>query len=151
MYGFMIKGLEETEQNLRGKNIPFHLLEGFPQATVPDFVSTPTTSPHFFLFFFWRGFSFAFKYTRDRGDIKALAIAIDVDPNDVFRPFDILLLSSQTKGCCTRRGCCSYRHEPVKDADGLGARYVHSTQGHSAPAHPAPHAPQAHPSRTQFR
>jgi len=39
MYGFMIKGLEETEQNLRGKNIPFHLLEGFPQATVPDFVA----------------------------------------------------------------------------------------------------------------
>ena len=55
MYGFMIKGLEETEQNLRGKNIPFHLLEGFPQATVPDFVSAPTTSPHFFLFFFGGG------------------------------------------------------------------------------------------------
>lgn len=50
MYGFMIKGLEETEQNLRGKNIPFHLLEGFPQATVPDFVSAPPPPPPTFFF-----------------------------------------------------------------------------------------------------
>eukprot|EP00123_Amoebidium_parasiticum_P014698 comp22604_c0_seq1/m.34676 comp22604_c0_seq1/g.34676 ORF comp22604_c0_seq1/g.34676 comp22604_c0_seq1/m.34676 type:complete len:542 (-) comp22604_c0_seq1:2-1627(-) len=37
-YGFMIKGLQETEKVLREKNINFHLLMGDPLETVPAFV-----------------------------------------------------------------------------------------------------------------
>lgn len=37
-YGFMIKGLEETEERLRGKNIPFLLLSGHPEEEIPRFV-----------------------------------------------------------------------------------------------------------------
>jgi deoxyribodipyrimidine photolyase len=36
-YGFMIGGLEETEQRLRSKGIPFSLLAGFPKDTVPNY------------------------------------------------------------------------------------------------------------------
>jgi len=38
MYGFMLKGLQETESILRSHNIPFHLLMGSPTDTVPKFV-----------------------------------------------------------------------------------------------------------------
>eukprot|EP00930_Biecheleria_cincta_P051447 TRINITY_DN36638_c0_g1_i1.p1 TRINITY_DN36638_c0_g1~~TRINITY_DN36638_c0_g1_i1.p1 ORF type:complete len:534 (-),score=107.33 TRINITY_DN36638_c0_g1_i1:68-1669(-) len=39
MFGFMLKGLEETEAELRSKNIPFHLLMGNPVDTIPKFIS----------------------------------------------------------------------------------------------------------------
>jgi len=38
-YGFMIRGLEETEERLRGKNIPFILLPGDPEEQIPRFVA----------------------------------------------------------------------------------------------------------------
>jgi deoxyribodipyrimidine photo-lyase len=38
-YGFMLKGLQETEKNLEAKNIPFFLLEGSPQEEILKFVS----------------------------------------------------------------------------------------------------------------
>eukprot|EP00041_Stephanoeca_diplocostata_P022433 m.535033 g.535033 ORF g.535033 m.535033 type:complete len:496 (-) comp22062_c0_seq2:298-1785(-) len=37
-YGFMMKGLAETEQRLRDSNIPFELLEGNPCVTLPEYV-----------------------------------------------------------------------------------------------------------------
>ena len=37
-YDFMLKGLQETERNLREKNISFYLLRGQPRHTVPLFV-----------------------------------------------------------------------------------------------------------------
>jgi deoxyribodipyrimidine photo-lyase len=37
-YGFMIKGLQEVEKNLRKKNIPFFLLTGSPETEIPKFV-----------------------------------------------------------------------------------------------------------------
>lgn len=38
-YGFMLKGLQEVEQNLIQKNIPFKMLSGEPQETIPVFVN----------------------------------------------------------------------------------------------------------------
>ena len=38
-YGFMIKGLQEVERNLRKKNIPFFLLTGFPEIEIPWFIN----------------------------------------------------------------------------------------------------------------
>jgi deoxyribodipyrimidine photo-lyase len=38
-YGFMIKGLQELEQSLNKKNIPFFLLTGFPEIEIPKFVN----------------------------------------------------------------------------------------------------------------
>lgn len=38
MYGFMLKGLQQTELDLRSKNIPFHLLMGSPVETIPKFI-----------------------------------------------------------------------------------------------------------------
>jgi deoxyribodipyrimidine photo-lyase len=38
-YGFMIKGLQEVEKNLKKKNIPFFLLNGSPEIEIPKFVS----------------------------------------------------------------------------------------------------------------
>ena len=38
-YGFMIKGLQEVEKNLKKKNIPFFLLTGFPEIEIPKFVN----------------------------------------------------------------------------------------------------------------
>ena len=43
-YGFMLKGLQEVEENLRKKNIPFFLLEGNPSETVPKFLSETNAS-----------------------------------------------------------------------------------------------------------
>ena len=40
MYGFMLRGLKETEGNLRAKNIPFHLLQGWPEDTLPAFIKS---------------------------------------------------------------------------------------------------------------
>ena len=37
-YAFMIRGLAEVEQTLAEKNIPFHLLPGFPEVALPDFL-----------------------------------------------------------------------------------------------------------------
>jgi deoxyribodipyrimidine photo-lyase len=37
-YSFMIRGLQEVEQNLRRKNIHFLLLSGFPEKEIPRFV-----------------------------------------------------------------------------------------------------------------
>jgi deoxyribodipyrimidine photo-lyase len=37
-YGFMIKGLQEVEENLKKKNIPFFLLNGSPEIEIPKFV-----------------------------------------------------------------------------------------------------------------
>jgi deoxyribodipyrimidine photo-lyase len=37
-YGFMLKGLQETERNLKGKNIPFFLLTGSPEEEIPKFL-----------------------------------------------------------------------------------------------------------------
>lgn len=37
-YGFMIKGLEEVESQLRSRNIPFYLLFGNPVENIPRFV-----------------------------------------------------------------------------------------------------------------
>lgn len=37
-YGFMIKGLQEVEQNLIEKNIPFFLLKGNPDEEIPAFI-----------------------------------------------------------------------------------------------------------------
>jgi len=37
-YGFMMKGLEELENALKGKNIPFYLVSGFPEHQIPEFV-----------------------------------------------------------------------------------------------------------------
>lgn len=37
-FDFMLKGLEETEKKLKTKKIPFHLLLGNPEETVPDFI-----------------------------------------------------------------------------------------------------------------
>jgi deoxyribodipyrimidine photo-lyase len=39
-YGFMLKGLEEVELQLRAKNIPFHLTMGNPVENVVDFART---------------------------------------------------------------------------------------------------------------
>jgi deoxyribodipyrimidine photo-lyase len=38
-YGFMIKGLQEVEENLKKKNIPFFLLTGRPEVEIPRFVN----------------------------------------------------------------------------------------------------------------
>ncbi|MBS3819129.1 deoxyribodipyrimidine photo-lyase [bacterium] len=38
-YGFMLRGLQETQEKLREKNIPFFLLEGSPEVVLPPFVS----------------------------------------------------------------------------------------------------------------
>ncbi len=38
-YGFMIKGLQELEKNLKKKNIPFLLLNGFPEIEIPKFIN----------------------------------------------------------------------------------------------------------------
>ena len=38
-YGFMIKGLQEVEENLGKKNVPFFLLSGFPKIEIPRFVN----------------------------------------------------------------------------------------------------------------
>jgi deoxyribodipyrimidine photo-lyase len=37
-YDFMLRGLQETERNLAGKNIPFFLLTGSPEEKIPPFV-----------------------------------------------------------------------------------------------------------------
>lgn len=37
-YGFMLKGLKNVEKNLNDKNIPFFLLEGKPEVTIPEFL-----------------------------------------------------------------------------------------------------------------
>lgn len=37
-YGFMLKGLKETETNLAENNIPLYLLEGDPGENIPEFV-----------------------------------------------------------------------------------------------------------------
>jgi deoxyribodipyrimidine photo-lyase len=37
-YAFMVQGLTEVEQNLVGKNIPFHLLMGLPEVELPKFL-----------------------------------------------------------------------------------------------------------------
>ena len=37
MFGFMLKGLKETEADLRKEQIPFHLLMGSPVDTIPKF------------------------------------------------------------------------------------------------------------------
>lgn len=37
-YAFMAQGLAEVEQNLAGKNIPFHLLVGSPEVDLPQFL-----------------------------------------------------------------------------------------------------------------
>jgi deoxyribodipyrimidine photo-lyase len=37
-YGFMLKGLMETAEDLVGKNMAFHLLTGPPDVTIPEFV-----------------------------------------------------------------------------------------------------------------
>lgn len=37
-YGFLLKGLQETEQLLKKKNIPFYLLPGTPEKVIPKFV-----------------------------------------------------------------------------------------------------------------
>ena len=37
-YGFMLKGLQEVEQNLGKKNIPFFLLTGSPEEEIPKFI-----------------------------------------------------------------------------------------------------------------
>jgi len=37
-YSFMIHGLQEVEQNLAEKNIPFYLISGSPQDEIPEFV-----------------------------------------------------------------------------------------------------------------
>jgi deoxyribodipyrimidine photo-lyase len=39
-YGFMLKGLQEVEQNLAKLKIPFVLLEGAPPETLPHFLAT---------------------------------------------------------------------------------------------------------------
>lgn len=38
-YGFMLKGLAETEQTLRGRHVPFQLLSGWPTDTLPEFIA----------------------------------------------------------------------------------------------------------------
>jgi deoxyribodipyrimidine photo-lyase len=38
-YGFMIKGLQEVEENLRKMNIPFLLLTGLPEIEIPKFIN----------------------------------------------------------------------------------------------------------------
>ena len=38
-YGFMIKGLQDVEKNLKKKNIPFFLLTGLPEIEIPKFVN----------------------------------------------------------------------------------------------------------------
>jgi deoxyribodipyrimidine photo-lyase len=38
MYGFMLDGLKDVQQSCLEHNIPFHLLTGYPQDTVPKFV-----------------------------------------------------------------------------------------------------------------
>jgi deoxyribodipyrimidine photo-lyase len=38
-FGFMMGGLEETEAQIRAKNIPFHLLRGLAKDTVPAFAA----------------------------------------------------------------------------------------------------------------
>ena len=38
-YGFMVKGLQEVEEQLREKNIPMHLLMGDPTVNVPRFAT----------------------------------------------------------------------------------------------------------------
>jgi len=37
-FSFLLQGLQETETNLRSKNIPFHLLRGTPEKTIPKFM-----------------------------------------------------------------------------------------------------------------
>jgi len=37
-YGFMLNGLQETEQSLKEKQIPFFLFKGFPDKTLPEFM-----------------------------------------------------------------------------------------------------------------
>jgi deoxyribodipyrimidine photo-lyase len=37
-YGFMMRGLEEMEIALKGKNIPFYLISGFPEQQIPEFI-----------------------------------------------------------------------------------------------------------------
>lgn len=37
-YGFMLKGLQETERGLSGKNIPFFVLAGRPEKELPSFI-----------------------------------------------------------------------------------------------------------------
>src|SRR5262245_27120644 len=37
-YGFMLQGLQEVEQNLLQKGIPFHLVHGNPGAAIPRFL-----------------------------------------------------------------------------------------------------------------
>lgn len=39
-YGFMIKGLQEVEKDLKKKNIPLFLLTGSPEIEIPRFVNT---------------------------------------------------------------------------------------------------------------
>jgi deoxyribodipyrimidine photo-lyase len=43
-YGFMLKGLEETEKELKKYNIPFYLLMGEPQNTLPEFLKEVNAS-----------------------------------------------------------------------------------------------------------
>lgn len=43
-YGFMIKGLQEVESQLRELQIPFHLLSGNPVETLPQFVQEKNAS-----------------------------------------------------------------------------------------------------------
>jgi deoxyribodipyrimidine photo-lyase len=38
-YGFMIKGLQEVEENLKKMNIPFLLLTGLPEIEIPRFIN----------------------------------------------------------------------------------------------------------------
>lgn len=39
-YSFMLGGLQETEKNLMGKNIPFFLLKGSPEEEIPKFLKS---------------------------------------------------------------------------------------------------------------
>jgi len=43
-YGFMLTGLQETEEALRKKGIPFHLTTGWPVDTVPAFIRKQTAA-----------------------------------------------------------------------------------------------------------
>ncbi len=43
-YSFMIEGLRELEENLHKKNIPFHLLFGSPEETIPIFIKKNNAS-----------------------------------------------------------------------------------------------------------
>lgn len=43
-YGFMLKGLQEVESELRKHNIPFFLLKGKPETSIPEFIKNHNAS-----------------------------------------------------------------------------------------------------------